>query len=193
MNHTFSIILSILLFSCNQNSQVDRDKIIYNQIKALKTDIEKNNFLYKLWHEDQHFRGGQEGDLIAKHGFRSKEHMQFLEISMKNEVVVFYKMKTYLEIHGYPKNKSNFHELSINAFPIIIGHNHNFKAQKELLPYLYNAYKADQCALGDVVWLLGEMYEAKNGGRRYTMSSSRFTTEQEFQELVAALDLKLSL
>lgn len=191
MNKVIKMIFLIVLIGCNSPAAPEKENTYYSQIALLETDKQKNDFLCNLWQEDQKLREGGELEIRAKFGADSKEYKQYIDDLKKRDNQVFLKMKSYLEIYGYPPNKSAYHELAINAFPIIIGHNHDFNAQKELLPYLYNAYKKNHCALDDVVWVLGEMYESKNNGRRYRMKSDRYTTEQEFNELVEALDLEL--
>jgi len=193
MKHILILLLPLLFYSCDHSTNSTNKNSIIAEINVLKTVEEKDKFLYNLWQEDQKFRKGEEGDLIAKFGYKSKEHKAYLEKWENNDKEVFQKLKNYLQVHGYPKDKSKYHELSLNAFPIIIGHNHNFKAQKELLPYIHQAYKSGHCDLDDVIWVLGEMYESKNRGRRYNMKSDRFTPEQEFKELVEALNLNLDL
>ena len=184
--------LLIITTACNQSSSSSINPAYLEQIKNLSTDKDKNDYLYNLWQLDQNIRTSEEeSSIINKHGYNSKEHKSFLKTWIKKDQQVFQKLKLYLEIHGYPKNKSEYHELAINAFPIIIGHNHDYKAQKELLPYLYNAYKEGYCSVEDVVWILGEMYESKHGGKRYNMTTNKFTTQQEFTELVEVLNLKL--
>ncbi len=190
----YLIILSLFLLIACQNKSTQANKKNYKQeIENLKTDEQKNDFLYNLWQEDQNYRGGKEGKIVQQYGQYSDEHKAFIKKFKSNDNEVFLKLKTYLEIHGYPKNKAAYHELAINAFPIIIGHNHNYPAQEELLPYIYQAYKDKYCSLEDVVWILGEMHESAHQGRRYEMSTNRYTLEQEFEELVKALGLDLEL
>lgn len=187
-------VLLIITTSCNQSSSLNTNQAYLDQIKKLSTDKDKSDYLYNLWQLDQSTRlGEEENNIINKYGYGSNEHNTLRKSLAKIDDEVFEQMKLYLKVHGYPKNKSAYHELALNAFPIIIGHNHDYKAQKELLPYLHSAYKNGYCPIDDVVWVLGEMYESKNGGRRYNMSTNKFTSEQEFTELVEALKLTLEL
>jgi len=146
-----------------------------------------------LWKKDQGIRQGQYSDALIKYGKGSDKLMAVHDSLARIDKSIFLTMKKYLELYGYPENISSYHELAINAFPIIIGHNHNYDDQLALLPFLYEGYKKGHCSLGDLVWLLGEMHESKYQGKRYEMKSNRFTTEQEFIELNEALELGLSL
>lgn len=193
----FQIILFLVIFaSCLERVQTISSGLTRNDIDEiinLKTDEQKSKFLSDLWKEDQSVRTGAYGELLVKHGAESDELQTFMENWKKVDREIFAKMKLYLETHGYPTNIDNYEQYAVNSFPTIIGHNHNFKAQRELLLYLYDAYKAKHCSLDDIVWILGEMYEAKHSGNRYKMKSNRFTTEQEFLELQEALGLNLEL
>jgi hypothetical protein len=193
MKYQIFFLFLLVATSCNQTSNIDPKGLFAEEIKKLTSDKMKSDYLYDLWHEDQHFRKGEEGDIISKHGYDSKEHKAFKVKWKTHDNAVFNKMKLYLQIYGYPNDISQYHELAINAFPIIIGHNHNYKAQRELLPYLYKAYKEGSCPLGDLVWVLGEMHESKHRGKRYEMKSNRFTVEDEFEELNDVLNLNLVL
>jgi len=193
-----NIILLLFLFSllaCQKNRTTiskERKESITSAIENLKTDEQKSDYLYQLWQEDQGKRKGQENKIIEQHGYNSNQHNNHRAQSVKKQKQIFFKIKTYLEIHGYPGNPENYHELAINAFPIIIGHNHNFDQQKEVLPYLYEAYKNNKCSLEDVVWVLGEMYESKHSGERYQMESNRYTTKAQFIALNKVMNLNLN-
>jgi len=185
---TFLILVSYFSCSKTESELSSNDKI---EIEKLESDKHKGLYLINLWHQDQSLRGGQDGEIISKYGYKSEEHKEWNEQFRANDNEVFQKMEYYLKKHGYPGNPSEFEELALNSIPIIIGHKYNYKAQEKLLPYLFNAYKQGNCPLDDVVWLLGEMHESKNYGKRFKMKSNRFTTEDEFHELTKELKLNL--
>lgn len=190
-----SLTILILCFSCGNDKPAlpELDPETRDKITALKTDGEKNKYLFNLWQEDQNLRRGQGQNILAKFGKDSEEYKRYVKEIVQLDHLVFAKMKFYLETHNYPKNVGRYDELALNAFPTIIGHHHHYKAQAELLPYLYEAYKTNHCSLDDVVWVMGEMHESKHGGRRYVLKSNVFTTEQEFKELSSALGLDLEI
>ncbi len=189
-------ILTVLFLSCkspDKESDTGLNNSTIAQIENLTSDQEKSDFLQSLWKEDQGTRKGEGSKIVAKHGYSSDEHQAYIRKMQKVNQQVFSKLKIYLELHGYPERPANYHELAINAFPIIIGHNHHFDQQKELLPYLYEAYKKGHCSLEDVVWVLGEMHESKFNGERYKMKTNSYTTQQEFEALNKALNLTLMI
>ncbi len=157
-------------------------------IENLNTHKLKDEYLLSLWHKDQVLRDGKEAEIMQRHGYLSEEHKTYLkEFSAKNRVL-FLKIKHYLEIHGYPENIETYHNFAKNSFPTIIGHNHNYDEQLELIQYLYSSYKKKQCGMQDVIWIMGEMYESKFG-KTFTMPSLIFKPEQEFDELNSVLNL----
>ena len=187
-----AIIIAITFISCGQN-EIDLSSTDKLEIDNLISDEQKSKYLNSLWHQDQALRGGKEGQVITKYGYKSKEHKNWMKQFEYSNNVIFQKMEYYLENHGYPTNPSSYDELALNSFPAIIGHNHRYNAQKRLLPYLYNAYKEGNCPIGDVVGVLGEMHESKYRGKRYEMKSNRYTTEDEFIELTDKLKINLEL
>lgn len=192
----FFFICSLMNYSCKADKDLKHQSLsedVFSEVYSLKTDQDKSDFLYMLWNNDQNLRQGQWSDALLKYGRESQE-LYALEDSLHIEnSKIFKSIKTYLELYDYPDNIEVYHPLAINAFPIIIGHYHDYDNQSKLLPYLYNAYKKGNCTLEDVVWLLGEMHESRYRGKRYEMKSNRFTTEQEFIELCKALALDLPL
>lgn len=184
----------MLIFSCcQQKSDPSRSPDYKSEIIGLSTQKEKDDYLYQLWYDDQHFRDGKEGKIVTEFGHNSIEHKAFKNKWRITDSLVFSKLHFYLKTHGYPKNRSAYHELSINAIPIIIGHHKDYSDQAELLPYLYRAYKNGKCELDDVVWVLGEMYESKYRKGHYRMKLKKYTIEDEFDEVVAALGMDLTL
>gem|GEM_PF-6142496 len=136
------MLLSIfIVISCNEYNKEYVQAM--EEINNLVSDAQKNEYLFNLWHEDQHYRGGEEGKIISKYGDKSKEHKAFLKEWKSADNIIFKKLKLYLEVHDYPKNKSAYHELALNAFPIIIGHNHNYKAQKKFFLFYIKPIKED--------------------------------------------------
>lgn len=192
----FGLLLLIFINSCQHQNSVNKEAssdLIITKIKNLKTDKEKSEYLHQLWEADQGIRKGQGAELGAKYGFDSKEYKEYVEQAIKTDRSVFHQLKLYLEIHAYPNQPRHYHELALNAFPTIIGHHHNFKAQNEVLSYIYKAYKAGKCPLDDIVWIMGEMHESLHRGERLQMSTSKFSTEEEFVALNKALELGLEL
>jgi len=189
------ISLMVIIVSCqNENSKTDSnggDSVL--KISKLNSDKEKSDFLYNLWQEDQKLRQGQYSEILIKYGRQSEEFKEFVRKDYQENKKIFLTLKSYLELYGYPENREKYHSLAINAFPTIIGHFHSYEDQKELFLYLYEAYKIENCTLKDVVWVLGEMYESKNNGKRYKQKSKIFTYEQEFIELSEVLGLGLKL
>ena len=191
MKIKITLLFLILMNTSCKHQKLDLPTDIKREIENLSTDEEKSLYLNKLWHEDQNLRDGEEGTIISKYGHSSDEHKAWVKEFKTKDNVIFQKLEFYLSHHGYPQNPSSFDELALNAFPIIIGHNHNYDSQLRLLPYLHEAYKDGNCALGDVVWVLGEMHESKYNGRRHEMTSSIYKTEDEFDELTKKLNLDL--
>jgi len=171
--------------------KIDLEAKEVEEIENLKRIEQKNNFLMNLWESDQKIRDGTGQELISKFGYKSDEHNAYRAKAIKTDKRIFLKLKTYLEIHSYPQNKEEYHWKAINAFPIIIGHNSNYKEQEAILNHLIESYKKGYCDKGELIWVLGEMYESKNRGKRYEMKSKVFTPEQEFQELSEALNIKI--
>ncbi len=186
------LVFLLLAISCSEK-KIELSTDEKAEIENLQSDEERNQYLFDLWHQDQYFRNGEEGDIISKHGYKSAEHEKWRDQFVANDNEVFQKIAYYLEKQGYPTNPSAYDELALNAFPIIIGHNHRYDSQKRLLSYLFDAYKQGHCPLDDVVWVLGEMHESKYQGKRYEMKAQRYTTEDEFTELVKKLNLNLEL
>lgn len=189
---TISFIV-LLLASCTQKQMPSLPEDLKNEITSLENHELKNAYLLDLWHKDQSRRKGQEGDIINRHGYNSEQHLEYKKSWKENDNLLFQQIKYYLEIHGYPNETFLYDELALNAFPTIIGHNHNYKMQYELLPYIYDGYKKGNCTLDDLVWILGEMYESKNNGKRYKMKNNRFRLEDEFIELTKVLNLDLEI
>lgn len=194
-NPVFLFLVIVIITSCQVKTEKSDtiEKIGEKVIVNLNSEREKSDFLYDLWKQDQSLRQGHEYKVIEKFGYKSVEHIQLLKEDMQKNRNIFLQLKIYLEQHGYPKDPTKFHELAINAFPTIIGHHSYYEEQKELLPYLFEAYKLGNCPLKDIVWVLSEMYERKNDGAQYKLKSKKFTTEQEFIELNEVLTLGLSL
>ncbi len=187
------LITFTILVACKENQKSAEINPDFSRIENLKSDHEKSTYLYELWQEDQGLRTGKEKEIAEKYGFDEAAQKANANLFFEIDQSVFQRMKKYLETHGYPDHPENYHELAINAFPIIIGHHHNYEAQKELFPYLYTAYQNKKCTLDDVVWVMHEMYESKNRGVHYKIKADRFTTEVEFKELNEVLDLGLTL
>ncbi len=186
--------LSFFIISCKEQSpklENGLSNTLLQKIEQLQSPESKSAFLYDLWHQDQGLRKGEGQKIINQFGRKSKEYKDYISEVRQKDRTVFLQMKSYLEIHGYPKEPNKYHELSINAIPIIIGHNHKYEEQKELLPYVYQGYKEGHCPLENIVWILHEMYESKHQGKHYQMSTSRYKTEQEFEELKEALGIVL--
>lgn len=162
-------------------------------INKLATPQSKSTYLKDLWTADQNLRQGQGAEIELKYGQGSPQHNAYRKESIKNNGLIFMKIKYYLETHGYPKDKAKYHELALNAFPTIIGHNGNYDEQHELIQHLYKSYKEGYCDLGEIVWIMGEMHERKYDGKRYEMKSNKFTGLDEFNELNNVLGLGFQL
>jgi hypothetical protein len=182
-----------LLFGTCQFPDKPDEATNREQIAALETNAEKSAYLVSLWEEDQAWRTGKEQEVVSAYGRDSEEYETFVEDYINGNRQIFLQLQTYLSIHGYPDQPDQFDELALNAFPTIIGHHHHFAEQLPLFHHLYEAYLQGYCALDDVVWVLGEMYESKNRGQRYAMSTTVYSKEQEFLELSEALGLELVL
>jgi len=161
------------------------------EIDNLKTIESQNAYLTKLLDEDQSIRDGTESEIMLKFGVNSKEHNQHRTAFIRSDKRVFEKMKYYLESHGYPKDETKYDLKALHAIPVIIGHNSNYKAQKETLDILIDSYKNGYCKKEVLVQILGEMHETKHNGRRYEMKSKIYTTDQEFEELCAVLKIEI--
>lgn len=174
--------------------EINRTKAVLNkeeinEIKSLISPKLKSYYLDNLWREDQDLRGGQESEITSKYGRYSEEHKQYLKKTKHLDEVVFMKMKNYLEIHGYPQDISLYEGMALSSFPTIIGHNHNYDEQKELIQYLYTGYQKGHCSLKDLIWVMGEIHESSHSGERYKMKSNIFNEDQEFKELNEVLGL----
>ena len=176
-----------------RRTKVKLTQVEINDIKGLETPKQKSEYLHNLWREDQNLRKGQDAEIIVKFGHYSNEHKDYLKNSIEQDGRIFIKLKTYLEIHGYPEKSELYHELALNAFPIIIGHNHNYDEQLELIQYLYKSYREGACELSELLWIMGEMHESKYGGKRYKMKTNHYTEVNEFIELNEVLNLGFEL
>jgi len=167
--------------------KLSQDEI--DEIKKLETPAQKSEYLHSLWQADQNLRQGQGAEITVKYGKQSDQYKSHLKKSIEANGRIFIKIKTYLELHGYPQEPELYHELALNAFPTIIGHNHNYDEQHELIQHLYKSYKQGYCKVGELIWIMGEMHESKHNGRRYEMKSNRYTGIDEFNELNQVLNL----
>ena len=195
MKVLIQLIITILPFlffqqGCSSGQAVEEKlpRTVIHQIENLTTDQRKSAFLHQLWQEDQDLRtNSEEREVITEYGYNSSEHQAYARKFMAQNLQIFLKLKTYLKSHGYPqisKVPDTYHALAINAIPTIIGHHYLFEDQQELLIYVYEGYKSNDCPIEDVVSILGEMYETKHHGQQYELESKTFTPEQEFKELV---------
>lgn len=160
-----------------------------NEIARLNSIESKNAYLQSLWDADQALRDGKDQQLLAKYGKNSIEYRKHRRDDYRADQRIFEKMTKYLEVHGYPQSIDTYHWKAVNAFPTIIGHNGSYTKQLIPFKYMVEAYKKGDCAMGEIVWILGEMHERKNRGQRYKMKLEKYKTEDEFNELVQALDL----
>ena len=184
---------------CSSGQDIERalPPSVIKEIQNLSTHQNKSAFLHQLWQEDQDLRiNSKESEVITKYGYNSSEHQAYTRKFVAQNLQIFLKLKTYVKSHGYPqvsKVPDTYHALAINAFPTIIGHHYLFEDQQELLIYVYEGYKSNDCPIEDVVHILGEMYENKHQGQQYELESKTFTPEQEFKELVDYFGLDFEL
>lgn len=190
--HFLLVLFSVLfIHGACQNYYVDEEQIaIYeNEIRQLKTPVEKDEFLADLFDQDQANRNGEESAaVILAHGYNSKEHQAYLEKGFKKDLLIFEQLKIYLEIHGFSEETKYFSERALSGIQYVAGHQ-GYKNQKLILDLLAPAYMEGHVSKGMIHWIIGEMHERKYG-ELFEVGKDRYTSEEEFDGLVKKLKLQ---
>ncbi len=184
--HSFFILfLFALLFGCQANTQTSYAEVD-NEIAGLTSNEQKKNYLEKIMEDDQAVRGDQKSEIILKYGHNSPEHIAYAYKMISQDSLDLVKIERYLKQYGYP-NKSELGKSAALAPWLVIHHSQTYTERERNFKYIYGAYLNGDIDDTAFSMYLNRMYEFKNNNR--FQIESPFTSEDEIEQLISALDL----
>lgn len=181
----YILVLFALMVSCKSEST----NSISQEVIELSNLADREEYLLNLFNQDQAIRIGVD-TIVQNYGYDSEAYREYVNNILKLDSLNFLKLKTFLELHGYPS--CSMEDKFICTIPVfIVGHYGVFEKQKEIFDYFYMAYTTNLLEGEYFLFMLNEMYEAHHG-KQYAFESNMPTSER-VQILMDSLDLKGSL
>lgn len=137
MRNLFIFIFFLSLYSCEINKS-DSNR---NLILSLDTSVEKENFLAKIFDEDQNIRDPEiEYNILKRNEFdrRSEEFQSHLKKMYSKDSLNVQKLILYFESHGFPQFENKNSKAYSAIFAVAI--HQNKENQRVLFPWLYKGY-----------------------------------------------------
>lgn len=177
MKNLFRILIILLFISCQdtaQQAQATAEKAkpaLDESIKALTTTAAKKAWLEDIFKTDQ--------------GHRDKQSDAKLQNQKDTENLK--KVEQYLAIHGYPDIKELGETAAVTPW-IVIHHSGTLETRLRNFKIIDQAYR-DGNIKGSAFYLyLFRTYFIKTG-EQFKMKKSPFTTEEEIEALIEALEV----
>lgn len=175
----FLSLFILTLISCIKKNQTEN---CIDSIICLKTNEEKEGFLFDIFQDDQTYRN-QTSQILKKNNydFNSLEYKNHIEKINIQDSVNFEKVLLYLKLHGYP-DFTFANELASYAITAVALHQ-PYDNQLLLIPYLKQAYEEQYYSSKNFSFLLNRMHIMKYDKSYSTLKNDSLYIDQLFKKL----------
>lgn len=183
-----SILLCLALCSLGCKDQASEKPLpIKEEIAALKTIDQKNDYLEKIFRADQDIRDGRDSELILKYGLDSPEVKSFNSKMESIDALNLEKIEYYLKEFGYPSSDSVTREAAMAPW-IVIHHLTDVHKRKGFFSDLFQAYNNGNINLDQFELYLGRTYKLEFG--TYPFGEGAYDPTEKINRLIKELGLK---
>ena len=183
-----SILLFLALCSLGCKDQASENPLPINEeIAALKTIDQKNDYLEKIFRADQDIRDGRDSELILKYGLDSPEVKSFNSKMESIDALNLEKIEYYLKEFGYPSSDSVTREAAMAPW-IVIHHLTDVHKRKGFFSDLFQAYNNGNINLDQFELYLGRTYKLEFG--TYPFGEGAYDPTEKINRLIKELGLK---
>lgn len=158
----------VLVFSCTKKPNHDPSKEKSDDLNSLITNLDtqekKEEFLAELFLNDQKVRNPDQELIILRannYDMNSLPHRDYRRKMRQTDSINFLKVKTYLEIYGYPDFLGSDSKASYGLHAVSL--HQSFEKQLILLPYMHKAYINNLIDSERFSFFLNKMYIHKFG------------------------------
>lgn len=181
------IILSLLLVTFTGCKDDKKEVDVEQEIAALKSFSEKEQFLETIFTTDQAIRNGESSEVLLKYGEHSKEVKSFRHRMDSVDQLNLKRIDLYLKTFEYP-DKSVFSESASIAPWIVIHHAAKVRTRNKYFPILKKAYENKDLTPNQFELYLGRTYQMKN--KKYPTTEGPYRSEDKINRLIKELDLE---
>ena len=160
---------------------------INEEIAALKTLGQKNDYLEKIFRADQDIRDGRDSELVLKYGLDSPEVKSFHSKMESIDALNLEKIELYLKEFGYPNKDSVTTEAAMAPW-IVIHHSMDVDKRKGFFSVLYQAYNDGFINTDQLELYLGRTYKFEYG--TYPSGEGAYDPIEKINRLIEELNLK---
>jgi hypothetical protein len=186
--HIKSLLLCFALYSVGCQDQDSKTPLPINEeIAALKTLVQKNDYLEKIYQADQDIRDGKSSELILKYGLDSPEVLSFNSEMDSIDRLNLKKVEFYLKEFGYPSTDSVTREAAMAPW-IVIHHSTDVDKRKRFFTDLFQAYNDGFINTDQFELYLGRTYKLEFG--TYPFGEGAYDPIEKINGLIEALNLK---
>jgi len=187
-------IFFLFLISCTESKNENLFPqyaafIDQNISKTLPTKADHINYLETLFEFDQSLRDPEvKIELLKKHNFDTKsvEYQQYLNKMNQGDSITFFIAKKYLDLFGYPT--FDLENYKAQSAVIAVALHQDYKKQRILFPFIYEAYKSGNIEEKRFSFLLNRMYDFKFGKR--FVSNYTHTEQEKISQLIEELEIE---
>ena len=182
MKKAIFIILTFIIFGCTESVEIDQG--IKNQIDKLQTLQEKEDYLKKIFEDDQSVRGTNPELLKLNHGADSKEYKEYVNNQLKTDALNLQKVEYYLSKFDHPSKSDSMNYKAQSAIWAVIQHS-DAAARERNFEHLYEAQlKGDF----DLSWILSRMYQIRKRKKFQMPKDSKY--DNEVDQIIFELGLE---
>lgn len=134
----FSVLILLLFYTCEPSPALPIAQL--DEIKSLKTDDQKRAYLEGIYEADQKVRNTEkEVSIIGQYGYRSDQHMTYIEDQWRQDEQNIVKIESYLAEYGHPEFIS-LGEVATKTPWLVIHHSADADLRLKYFGTLYSAY-----------------------------------------------------
>ena len=186
--HIKRILLCLALCSLGCKDKTSENPLPINEeIAALKTIGQKNDYLEKIHQADQDIRDGRDSELVLKYGLDSPEVKSFYSKMDSIDALNLEKIELYLKEFGYPNKDSVTTEAAIAPW-IVIHHSTDVDKRKGFFTDLFQAYNDGFINTDQFELYLGRTYKLEFG--TYPFGEGAYDPIEKINRLIEELNLK---
>ena len=186
--HIKRLLLCFALCSLGCKDHASENPLPINEeIAALKTIGQKNDYLEKIFRADQEIRDSKSSDLVLKYGLDSPEVKIFYSKMDSIDALNLEKIEFYLKEFGYPNKDSVTTEAAMAPW-IVIHHSTEVDKRKGFFSDLFQAYNNGYINLDQFELYLGRTYKLEFG--TYPFGEGAYDPNEKINGLIEALNLK---